>query len=180
MPERWKPVPGYEGLYEVSDIGRVKRCAKRVYARNRWGMCYRNHPPKIVAQNEVRGHRRVTLCKNGQPKIYFVHRLMALAFLGPAPPGKPLACHKDGRHGNNVIGNIYWGSHADNSQDQIRHGVQVRGDRCPGAKLREADVPTIRQLHAEGHTYTDIARRYGVNQRTIMLCVTRHNWKHIP
>lgn len=180
MPEQWKPVPGYEGLYEVSDHGRVKRCAKRVYARNRWGMCWRNHPPIIVAQSETRGHRRVTLCKDGQPRMYFVHRLIAFAFLGAPPPGKPFACHKDGRHNNNVVDNIYWGSAADNSQDQIRHGVQVRGERVASARLTDADVPRIRRRHAQGATYRDIAKEYRVNDRTIKLCVIGQTWKHIP
>ncbi|QRP48975.1 NUMOD4 motif-containing HNH endonuclease [Amycolatopsis sp. FDAARGOS 1241] len=127
--ETWKPVPGYEGQYEVSDIGRV-RSLDRVDPRGqrRKGQVSR---PGI----DSRGYRVVALSKNGVKTRFSVHRLVALAFHGSAPEGKPNACHKDGDSLNNCAENLYWGSQFENMQDRLRHGTYSNGTEtrthCP-------------------------------------------------
>ena len=95
--EYWKPVVGYEGLYEVSNWGRVK------------SLNY-NHTGKgkILKQNQImNGYKSVMLCKDGKRKNYLVHRLVAEAFI-PNPDNLPQVNHKDENKTNNNVDNLEW------------------------------------------------------------------------
>jgi len=108
--KEWRRIPGYEA-YEVSDEGDVRH-GYRVL-KNTISTRYR--------------HANVSIYDvDGRQWRQGVHRLVALAFLGPAPDGKPYACHRNGRAWDNQKDNIYWGSHAENTQDMIRHGSLKR------------------------------------------------------
>lgn len=87
--EEFRDVPGYEGLYEVSNLGRVRRNGK------------------ILKLGKVRGYLHVNLCKNGIKKQAKVHRLVALAFL-PNPQNLPQINHKDEDKTNNAVDNLEW------------------------------------------------------------------------
>lgn len=95
--EVWKPVKGYEGLYEVSNHGRIRRLLWR-----------------IVDGRNQNGYRRINLCKNGVSKPFLIHRLVAEAFL-PNPEGYPIVNHKDERPGNNRVDNLEWCDHEHNA-----------------------------------------------------------------
>lgn len=97
--ERWHAVPGFEGKYEISDLGRV-RCLQ-----NNRGRPVRK--PKLLVQRTVRGYKRIALW-NGrrQRKEFRVHRLVLEAFVGPAK-GRD-ADHIDFNRGNNVVDNLRW------------------------------------------------------------------------
>ncbi len=95
--EVWKPVVGYEGLYEVSNFGRVRKLEYRL-------MSGHNH----------KGYVRVNLTKDGEKKSVFVHRLVAEAFL-PNPDSYPIINHKDERPGNNRVDNLEWCDHKHNA-----------------------------------------------------------------
>lgn len=124
--EQWRLIAGYEGLYEVSDHGRV-RSLDRIDSRgNRaWGR---------ILRQEVRptGHLRVTLCSGGTTKRIFVHRLVLTAFIGPLPVGMQ-ACHNDGNPANNVPANLRWDTIVANARDRRLHGTdcQLRKTHCP-------------------------------------------------
>jgi hypothetical protein len=121
MIERWLPVPGYEGLYEVSDAGSV-RSVPRVVLRSviipvkRAGKLLKGTP------RQHHGDLKVYLCKNGRPTTCLVHRLVLLAFVGPCPPGYE-CLHDDGNPANNVLSNLHWGTPLENAQDMLRHGT---------------------------------------------------------
>lgn len=105
--ETWSPVPGYEGLYDVSNLGRVLG----------W------HRRKLLAPDAVKGgYLRVGLCRNGVSKGYLVHVLVATAFIGPCPRGQK-ARHLNGKASNNRAENIAWGTHSENMQDRLAHGT---------------------------------------------------------
>lgn len=120
MGERWAPVPGYEGRYEVSTAGRV-----RSYAFSR---------PKILSQSIRRddGYPRVTLILAGVRKTVAVHRLVATAFLGPRPDGLETR-HLDGNAGNPRLENLRYGTPSQNAFDRIRHGTNRNAIKthCP-------------------------------------------------
>lgn len=97
--ETWKSITGYEGLYEVSNLGRVKSL--------------KFDKEKILKPNKVKGYLRVELLKNGQRKLLYVHRLVAAAFI-PNPKGLPEVNHKDEDKTNNSVTNIEWVSRWDN------------------------------------------------------------------
>ena len=99
--EEWKAIAGYEGLYEVSNLGRIKslsRIDSRGYKRNE----------KILKLNkDSGGYLKVSLYKNGKPKQYNVHRLVAIAFI-PNPDNLPEVNHKDENRINNYVDNLEW------------------------------------------------------------------------
>ena len=112
--ERWEDVPGYEGLYSISSLGRV-----------------RSHSPKAAKLQDGilkqtigsrTGHRySVRLSKGGVQKTWEVHKLVAAVFIGPKPDGMEI-CHKDGNKANNSVHNLKHGTHAENMEDMRIHG----------------------------------------------------------
>jgi len=121
MEERWLPVVGYEGLYEVSDCGRVKGL-RRQSAKNKKGS-YRNLPEKIKPSfDDGKGYRRVELSKMGKNKKWFVHQLLAIAFI-PNPTNKPQVNHTKGQKSNNVIWQLEWATKSEDRQ----HAIKVLG-----------------------------------------------------
>jgi len=113
--ERWLPVPGYEGSYEVSSLGRV-RSLDRISASGR--------PCKgiVLSQMEAHGgYRQVNLHRAGQT-THLVHRLVMLAFVGPAPEGMEVR-HRNGDPADSTLANLAWGTHLENMRDQREHGT---------------------------------------------------------
>lgn len=101
MNELWKPVPGYEGIYEVSDQGRVKSLARET--NNQYGKT-----DIIISPGwSPNGYFFVALSKNGTRKLVRVHRLVAEVFI-PNPENLPQVNHKDQDPGNNRVDNLEW------------------------------------------------------------------------
>lgn len=121
--ERWAPVPGYKGGYEVSDHGNVRALERRVWhSANRWGKGFwRVIPPRAVKPVLTRRYYRVTLIQQGSRKQFAVHRLVLAAFVGPCPPGME-GCHTDDDSANNHLSNLRWDTKSANVRDQIRNG----------------------------------------------------------
>lgn len=123
MSEDWKPVKGYEGMYEVSNTGRVRSVTRFVRGGNQFGAVYkiarngRELKPKkrrVHGEYEENGHLRVSLSRNGQTKKFFVHRLVAEAFI-PNPNNFPIINHIDENPQNNNADNLEWCSYKYNS-----------------------------------------------------------------
>lgn len=111
--EEWRPVPGYEGVYEVSETGRVRRLAATHL-----------HPAGFApAQHRnVHGYVKVGLYRGGTYSLVSVHRLVALAFHPDEASDDLEVCHRDGDQTNNAASNLYWGTSSQNQADTIRHG----------------------------------------------------------
>ena len=126
MNENWRPIPGYEGVYEVSDLGRV-RSLDRIDARGR-RICGRALRPGITRS----GHLQVNLCLDGKRRWTYVHRLVLMTFVGPAPEGME-GCHGNGRPADNRLANLRWASQSENNRDRVRHGThhEARKTHCP-------------------------------------------------
>ncbi|ONI62639.1 hypothetical protein CSIV_14285 [Microbacterium sp. CSI-V] len=133
--ERWRPVVGYEGFYEVSDEGRV-RGLDRIDARG-WRIRGR-----LLSATGAR-YRSVSLCRDGVARTVQVHRLVLEAFVGPCPEGME-ALHADDVKTHNALSNLRWSTHSDNMRDVVRNGRhrETNKTRCPrghllaGANLR--------------------------------------------
>lgn len=113
--EIWKPVKGYEGFYEVSNLGRVKSLERYVKSGNRTIKVYE----KILSICKMQGKRGipyyvVELSKNGKPKTARLHRLVAEAFI-PNPLNKPCVNHIDYDTSNNEVSNLEWCTHKENN-----------------------------------------------------------------
>ena len=104
MTEIWLPIEGYENLYEVSNLGRVRRLESVV--TNKAGV-KRKFPGKILKPRTARGYLKVLLCKNGISREYYIHRIVSTAFI-PNPDRKPCVNHRDECKTNNAVSNLEW------------------------------------------------------------------------
>lgn len=124
--EAWRAVPGYEGTYEVSDLGRVRSLDRIKRDGRRW------HGRMMRLIPHERGYLTVKLCRDNTCRMWFVHRLVLMAFVGEAPAGSE-ARHLDGDSSNAALANLAWGTHSENMLDQVRHGRHGNSSktRCP-------------------------------------------------
>lgn len=106
--EIWKDIVGYERLYQVSNLGRVKSLDRVSISNN-------NIKGKIISQYNKEGYKWVRLHKDGRIKHYAVHRLVAISFL-PNPNNYPEVAHKDETRNNNCVSNLQWTTHKENCQ----------------------------------------------------------------
>ena len=137
MEEIWKDVVGYKGLYQVSNLGKVKSYSRVVRCKGG----FRTQPSKVLSpQTDKRKnfYNFVRLYKNGISKPFFVHRLVANAFI-PNPQNIPQVNHKDGNKLNNNVDNLEWCSTRENclhafrlglNTPQITHYRGVKAFRC--------------------------------------------------
>ena len=180
IAEEWRPVPGAEGRYEVSSLGRVKSLTRRVSCGARKGrLAYRTVPEKILKPGfDQDGYAQVLIANTEGDKFknIKVHQLVALVFFGPRPSGQWVLHGSNGKSDNSVQ-NLYYGTPVQNVKDRWRDGTVIIGEMHHKAKLKEADVIKIRQLHEQGLTQRDIAAQYGVGHTAIAKIIKRQNWK---
>lgn len=111
MKEKWKDIPNYEGLYQVSNLGRIKSIGRRVSWKFYNKPCARNHNERIIIPEIGKiGYCRVGLCKNGKRTRYNLHRIIAKAFI-PNPNNLPTVNHKNGIRTDNRLENLEWASY---------------------------------------------------------------------
>ena len=129
MTECWKPIPGYEGWYEVSDKGNVRSLTRMVDGF--WGAQRFEGRAMSPYRSNSSGHLRVALSRNGKTEGRWVHRLVLEAFVGPCPDGME-ACHANGNPADNCLPNLRWDSRSANSKDSVRHRThnKARKDTC--------------------------------------------------
>ena len=153
MTEAWKPVVGYEELYEVSNTGKV------------WSI--RKEKTLSPAKN-TSGHLYVRLHKGDKGKKKYIHRLVLEAFVGACPEGMETR-HLDGNPANNRIDNLIWGTCSDNNFDIVRHGRHrnARKTHCPRGhelfreNLKESDRKRgIRRCLSCERAYSYIRKRH--------------------
>lgn len=188
MNEEWKPVPGYEDLYEVSSTGYVRTPGRRVFISGRKGEFWKAYPPRILKASVRKWWPRgstvvptglcVQLCRDGVRQMWSVHRLVLLAFVGPMPLGEETR-HLDGNAWNNQLSNLCYGTSKENKSDTMRHGRTQRGERQWKSKLTAKDVRRIRSLAVAGKTFEQIAGMYGISGVHVGRIVQRRVWKHI-
>ena len=114
--ENWKPIPGFEGHYEVSDHGQIR-------SLDRPGRDGRRLAGRVMRQStSAAGYRRVNLVREGTHFTQLVHRAVLLAFVGPCPDGME-ACHGPSGPADNRLSNLRWGTHSDNNLDRVAYGT---------------------------------------------------------
>lgn len=122
MSETWRAVPGYEGAYEVSDLGRVRsldrldRCGKRRHGR------------LLRPISMPSGYLVVNLWCNNKSRTWLIHRLVLMAFVGE-PPKSHEALHRNGDNSDNRFANLAWGTHSQNQWDQVAHGTHSNASK---------------------------------------------------
>lgn len=105
MAEIWKPVRGYEGIYEVSNTGKIRSLDRMATSQ---GKAHKTVYGKLLKSGLQRnGYLRVDLCKDGEIQHCFVHRIVADAFV-ENPNSFPMVNHKDENKANNNADNLEW------------------------------------------------------------------------
>lgn len=184
MRETWKAVVGYEGLYEVSDMGRVRSLDRVIESGNRWGGVSRRRCKGVVLKpwpiSKKAGYVALYLSVAGEIKACTVHSLVCRAFHGPAPTARHEVAHSDGDDTNNQASNLTWKTRIANHADKRRHGTHMCGERVPWAKLTDKTVRRMRELRREtGVSYESIGAAFGVSRRTAARAISGQHWAHI-
>lgn len=113
--EIWKTIPGTNECYEASNLGRIRRVEPYTY----YGNDAVKMPNGVLKQHDNgKGYMTVVLSINGNSKKYYVHRLVAAAFI-ENPDGKKTVNHKDGDRRNNNVENLEWMTYKENNEDMI-------------------------------------------------------------
>lgn len=150
--ERWLPVVGFEGLYEVSDLGRV-RSLTRIVETSTGPRVYQGRILAQVASRGTHDYPQVSLSKDGVTMPRKVYKLVAEAFLGPCPAGQEVRHGPAGR-GESALWNLCYGTRRENNEDRGRDGGTSGVPRFTPAQADEirARYPaeSMRQL-AEAH-----------------------------
>lgn len=132
MTERWLPVVGWEGWYEISDLGRIKSLPRRITRSDGQTMRIAGGIMKTDRRGDRGGHPQACLRRPGQSAQPFVHKLVLEAFVGPRPEGFE-ACHNNGIANDNRVSNLRWDTQSENALDRVRHGTHhnVNKTHCP-------------------------------------------------
>ena len=141
MEEIWKDIKGYEGYYQVSNLGRIKSLGRYIFIiRNRGRQTYNQIVKEKILKTykSSNGYLLVFLKKNNKTKSLFVHRAVATAFI-PNIENKPQVNHKDGNKQNNCLDNLEWATHSENMQHAWKHHLikNIENMLIGGEKGRE-------------------------------------------
>ena len=162
--ERWRKIEGYDGLYEVSDCGSVRRVGSE---SNR-------------ALSIDLGYYKVSLTKKGarNPSSHWVHRLVAAAFI-KNPDSLPQVNHIDGNKLSNYHSNLEWNSAKQNMRHASLMGLIARGEKIGVSKLTRDKVLVIRDMSNNGASNVELAKKFRVSNSSISRVIHRQNWKHV-
>lgn len=180
--EIWKDISEYEGLYEVSNKGRIRRIHSP---------CNKHKEKLYVILKPIiskEGYYRISLSRNNTRKNYSVHRLVAMAFI-ENPGDKPFINHIDGVKTNNSIENLEWCTPAENNRHAYTNGLNkyhpehlplMCGEDNPKHILTKKDVVEIRALLKSGkYTQHEIGQMYGVSNYAICDIKRGKSWKEV-
>jgi hypothetical protein len=168
MEEIWKDVKGFEGLYQVSNIGNVKRFIGKIIPKER-----------LMGSNlDKNGYSIRTLSKYGKCKQIKEHRLVAIAFIDN-PNNKATINHINGIKTDNRVENLEWNTNIENHQHAIDTGLKdQKGIKHHNCKLTEKQVLEIREI-GFSQTRMSLSKRYGVARSSILRIIKGTGWTHI-
>ena len=164
--ELWKPIIGYEGIYEVSNQGRVKRVLGGRGVRS--GKILK----RLLMTN---GYSKVCLSSLGKQSWKLMHRLVLEAFVGEIPDGRE-GNHRNGIKTDNDLGNLEVVSHTENMKHARLTGLSRK---VKHSKLTESDIILIRQSLKNGLTQKEIAKSFEVHITTIARIFNGRTWIHV-
>jgi hypothetical protein len=168
--EQWLQVVGYEGKYELSDCGRVRSLPR---TRTIKGRIYRVQGKMLASVvDPTTGYLVVRLGDGAAIKKFSVHILVLEAFRGPRPAGL-WGLHNDGVRQRSHLGNLRWGTPAENSADMIAHGNSMRGEKHPKAVLTQEMVEWIKESRQSSLALAPV---FGVAPSTIRAVRIGQNW----
>jgi hypothetical protein len=180
MEEEWRDVAGYEGYYQVSNLGRIKGMARVIMRRKK--------PCSLKSKIRVcpllkSGYVNFVASKEGKTENLLVHRLVATAFI-PNPFSLSQVNHKDFDKTNNKMENLEWVSHADNAQHSVKAGhYSCRTNPNKAKVLTLAKVESMRAEYAshlrQGKriTYTALGKKFGCSYDMARIVIRNEQWR---
>jgi len=172
VSEIWKPIPGFPG-YEVSNEGRVRSYRARGGGGNSQAWHISSSPQRILRAGRYDGYPFVHLMdQQGKKRTFKVHKLVMLAFVGPAPEGMEV-CHNDGSRDNNRLENLRYDTRKGNAADIDWSRVEKK------RRFSALEVLSMRVQRAAGAGLAELARRYGVTRATISDICRRRTYRDI-
>lgn len=170
--EEWRDIQGYEGLYKVSNFGRVKSLKRK--ALN--GVALRPIKERFLSGGRLNGYLLANLSKNGKTKSFRIHRLVAEAFI-LNPKNKLQVNHINGIKSDNRASNLEWATSHENQSHAWKTGLNThKGESCRFATLRETEVLEIKYLITMGFYQKEIAIAYGVTSSAISCIRHGKSW----
>ena len=175
-PEVFVDIQGYEG-YQVSNLGRVRSLDRFITRKNSNDKVIKG---KILTPTlHKKGYYYVRLGSKGHQKHFYIHRLVATAFISN-PDNKPQVNHINGNKADNNVCNLEWVTALENMAHAFNEGLGACGERQWQAKLYPDKVKEIRNLLSEDNlSLKEICNIYGVNYRTIYNIKIGRTWKHV-
>ena len=162
MNEIWKDIPGYEGIYEVSNKGRVRSKQRLALGKNN---CYRKLPEKILKERiNKNGYNRVALYKNGIVKNKLVHRLVLEAFSGKSDK---IVNHINGKKTDNRIQNLEYCTYKENSIHAVDIGlIEV------GTRNKEKNIISD---YKDGYRFSALTKKYNTTYLQLRKVLKENN-----
>lgn len=174
--EIWKPVPGYEGLYEASNNGRIRSLDRSVECSDGSTRTYRGRVLRLGVRSDDR--KTVVFSKNGLTKTCNIARTIAATFLGPCPEDREVN-HIDGDRTNDGADNLEYVTALENTRHAMALGIfNTSGSAHGNAKLTESDIREMRRRSANGEAPIDMKDDYPVNMSTIRAIIRGDVWTH--
>jgi len=166
--EIWKPVLGFEGLYEVSNLGRVKSLARTKQNHSKMQVV----PEKILVIS-MTNYPSLSLWKDGKLTVKKVHRIVAESWICN-PHSKPEVNHIDANRTNNKVENLEWVTRAENVKHATDNFLPVRGAAHPSAVLTDSQVEQIRTMSGK---QKDIASMFCISQSNVSTIKNYVSWR---
>lgn len=176
--ERWLPVAGFEGAYEVSDQGRV-RSLPRSWMQLSKGDSYQNAWTKgrVVQPGRTKGgYLQAHFCIGGVRVSQTLQAVVLTAFVGPRPAGAE-GMHINHNKADNRLVNLKWGTRQENEDAKTAAGRRLLGEDAPVAKLTVDNVLAIRRRR--GEPQQDLAAEFGCTFSNISAIQLRKSWRHV-
>lgn len=172
VAEVWRPIGGWEGFYEVSNLGRVKSVERTLMRSN--GRPMTIHCRILKSAPNPNGYTSVALCRDGVCATKAVHMFVTRAFLGECPASQEVR-HRDGDPGNPRLDNLIYGTKSQNQLDRVEHGTSNRGEQHPNAKLNREQIVAIRSM-AGTMSHRDIGECFGIGKEYTRSIIRRRTW----
>lgn len=177
MQEIWKFIEGYNNRYQVSNLGRVKSLKKDDICPN-GGKFVREE--RIMKFSLTNGYNRVGLLRDGKYRHWFIHRLVAIAFIDN-PHNKPFVNHINSIRTDNKVENLEWCTQKENvihAHKMGRHPKKI-GEEHHNSTVTKQQIIEIKKLIKNGIMPTPISKITGINVGMIYNIKAGYSWKHI-
>lgn len=159
--EIWKDIEGYEGFYQISNLGNVRSLDRKAWN----GSVIHDVSGRILKTISVGDYQGVQLSKKGEIKKKYIHRLVAIAFV-ENPKNKRVVNHMDGDKKNNAVSNLEWCTPKENNDHAFKTGLRpMYGEKSPAAKFSDDLVTSMRSDYETGlYTQKSLAEKYGMSK----------------